>query len=297
MTSNEDEKKAIGLYNIVSEKFSQSTAALTETKSSKDTKSNYDDDDPDTSCGFGSWTPRWLQKAAHPRLFLFFYSMAGIAQGAGFTYFVGCISTMEKRYAYDTRKSGLIMIADEIPPILLGVLVGYFGGLTHRPRLLSFGMFIGALGSFVFALPYFLYGSGRFDENLQRASTRLSGVNAQICDRNFNEIEISCNKSATTDAATFFFIANFLKGISGVVYYAIGTAYVDDSVQKKNSPMYMSEYRLFISSDQLLAECLIYNMLKRRHIQLYLQIAYSKIATKVSLGLKRSLLFENSKKV
>lgn len=252
MTSNEDEKKEIGLYNIVSEKFYQSTAALTET--SKDTKSDDDDDvDSDTACGFGSWTPRWLQKAAHPRLFLFFYSMAGIAQGAGFTYFVGCISTMEKRYAYDTRKSGLIMIADEISPILLGVIVGYFGGLTHRPRLLSFGMLIGALGSFVFALPYFLYGSGRFDENLQRVATRLSGVNAQICDSSFNEIETSCNKSDTTDAATFFFIANFLKGISGVIYYAIGTAYVDDSVQKKNSPMYMSEYSLlfFISSNQL----------------------------------------------
>lgn len=247
MTSNEEEKKEIGLYNIVSEKFSQSTAALTE-KPSKDTKSNDgNDDDPDTLCGFGSWTPRWMQKAAHPKLFLFFYSMAGIAQGAGFTYFVGCISTMEKRYAYDTRQSGLIMIADELAPILLGVLVGYFGGLTHRPRLLSFGMLIGALGSFVFALPYFIYGSGQFDEKLQRVATRLSGVNAQICDSDFNEIEASCTKTETTNAATFFFIANFLKGISGVMYYSIGTAYIDDSVQKKNSPMYFGEYSIFIS--------------------------------------------------
>ena len=241
MTSKEgEEKKEIGLYNIAPEKFSQSTAALTECKASKDS-SEGDEEDPDTSCGFGSWRPRWLQKAAKPKLFLFFYSMAGIAQGAGFTYFVGCISTMEKRYAYDSKQSGLIMIADEIAPILLGLFVGYFGGLAHRPRLLAFGMLIGALGSFVFAMPYFIYGSGRFDENLQQPSTRLSGVNAQMCDKDFNSIENSCNHTAKLSTVTLFFLANFLKGVSGVIYYAIGTPYVDDNTKKKNSPVYLGE--------------------------------------------------------
>ncbi|GIY89486.1 solute carrier organic anion transporter family member 4A1 [Caerostris extrusa] len=89
------EKKGDDIYIVSPEKFSQSTAALTDIISEKNPKSQ-EDDDPDTKCGFGSWTPKWIQTGANTKLFLFFYSMAGLTQGAHFTYLVGCMSTLEK---------------------------------------------------------------------------------------------------------------------------------------------------------------------------------------------------------
>lgn len=232
-----DEKKGT-IFSISPEKLSQSTVVLTE-KPPKDSK--LEDENEDTLCGIGSWTPKWIQGAANPKLFLFFYSMAGLTQGAHFTYLVGCISTLEKRFAYDTKKSGILMISDELAPILLGALIGYFGGLANRPRLLTFGMLIGSLSSFIMALPYFIYGSGSFDENLKRSVSRIPGVNSQFCDKDYNELGDSCSTSITTPVLSIFIFSNFLKGLSGVIFYTIGTSYIDDSVKKKNSPLYFGK--------------------------------------------------------
>lgn len=231
-----DDKKGRGLYIISPEKLSKSTAVLTEPKESKDI-----DDDLETQCGLGSWTPKWLQAAARPKLFLFFYSMAGLTQGALFTYFVGCVSTLEKRFAYDTKKSGLIMTTDEIGPIILGTFIGYFGGLSHRPRMLTFGMLVGSISSFIMALPYFMYGSGRFDANFQRPVTSISGINAQFCDKDFNDLQETCSESVAVPVVLIFITSNLFKGVSSAIFYSIGTSYMDDSIKKKNSPVYLGE--------------------------------------------------------
>ncbi|XP_015911102.1 solute carrier organic anion transporter family member 74D isoform X1 [Parasteatoda tepidariorum] len=230
-----DEKKGDGLYTISPEKFSQSTAALTELSSTK--KNLQDDAEEDTKCGLGDWKPQWLQKLATPKLFLFFYSMAGLAQGAQFTYLVGCMSTLEKRYAYDSKKSGLVMISDEFPPILLGALIGYFGGLAHRPRLLAFGLLMGSLSCFIMAGPYFIYGPKSVD-NVQTIS-KYTTVKAQFCDSDFNAVQESCGKSIATPVLSIFVLSNLVKGLASVIFYTIGTAYMDDSVKKNNSSVYL----------------------------------------------------------
>ncbi|XP_035215737.1 solute carrier organic anion transporter family member 74D-like isoform X1 [Stegodyphus dumicola] len=237
MDNTEEKSNGASLYCISPGKLSQSTAVLTDSKSEKTAQSSLDEEE--LLCGIGSWTPKWIQWAANPKLFLFFYSMAGLVQGAHFTYLVGCMSTLEKRFAYDTKRSGLIMIADEIAPIVLGALIGYFGGIAHRPRLLGFGMFVGSLSSFLMALPYFMYGAGRFDEAFLRPASSISGVNAQFCDKNYNEIPEVCSRTVTFPVLMTFIGGNFLKGLSGLIFYTIGTAYLDDSVKKKNSPMYL----------------------------------------------------------
>ncbi|GFT65170.1 solute carrier organic anion transporter family member 4A1 [Nephila pilipes] len=234
------EKKGDEIFTVSPEKFSQSTAALTDILPEK--RHNYKDfdEDADTKCGIGSWTPNWMQRGANTKLFLFFYSMAGLTQGAHFTYLVGCMSTLEKRFAYDSKKSGLIMISDEIAPIILGALIGYFGGIAHRPRLLAFGMVLGSVSSFIMSLPYFMYGPLRFSDS-EFTLSRIAGVKAQFCDKDYNSIQETCAESITVPVLTIFFLSNFLKGLSGCIFYTIGTSYMDDSVKKKNSPMYLGK--------------------------------------------------------
>ncbi|XP_035215738.1 solute carrier organic anion transporter family member 74D-like isoform X2 [Stegodyphus dumicola] len=191
--------------------------------------------DEETMCGVGSFYPTWLQKFSTPKIFLVNHSILGVLQGAFFTYLVGCLSTLEKRYAYETKVTGIIMISDEISPILFGLLLGYFGGKSHRPRIVALGMVVAVVSCFVMAVPYFIYGPVLYHnaEGLRHLTNRTK---YEVCD--LNEKDYFCEKSPTLTAVSLLFFGNFLKGFGSLAFYTIGTSYLDDSVKKKNSPVY-----------------------------------------------------------
>ena len=60
-------------------------------------------DEVDFSCGLGNWRPKWLQNYATARFFIINFAIVGILQGAFFTYLVGIMTTLEKRYSFDTK--------------------------------------------------------------------------------------------------------------------------------------------------------------------------------------------------
>ncbi len=87
------------------------------TKNEKE--SELEDETTDTSCGIGSWRPQWLQVFASPVFFLINFALIGIIQGMTGTYFVGSMSTLEKRYAFDSKISGFILVADNFSQMLV----------------------------------------------------------------------------------------------------------------------------------------------------------------------------------
>ncbi|GFT65172.1 solute carrier organic anion transporter family member 4C1 [Nephila pilipes] len=192
-------------------------------------------DNEDTLCGVGGFHPSWLQRFSTPKAFLVNHSILGVLQGAFFTYLVGCLSTLEKRYAYESKVTGIIMIADEISPILFGLLLGYFGGKSHRPRIVALGMVIAVLSCFIMSLPYFIYGPIKefSSESFRHVVNRTK---YEFCD--LKEKDYFCEKSPTFTAVSILFFGNFLKGFGSLAFYTIGTSYLDDSVKKKNSPVY-----------------------------------------------------------
>ncbi|GIY89488.1 solute carrier organic anion transporter family member 4A1 [Caerostris extrusa] len=102
-------------------------------------------------------------------------------------------------------------------------------------------MVLGSISSFIMALPYFMYGTMRNSEAFEHSISRVSEVKAQFCDQDYNSIQGTCGESITTPVLTIFVMSNFLKGLSGCIFYTIGTSYMDDSIKKKNSPIYLSE--------------------------------------------------------
>lgn len=192
-------------------------------------------DDGDTACGIGSFKPDFLQKLNTPKVFLINHSILGVLQGAFFTYLVGCLSTLEKRYAYETKVTGIIMISDEISPILFGMLLGYFGGKSHRPRIVAAGMVIAVISCFVMSIPYFIYGP-ILHQSKEFTRFLSNRTKEEFCD--MSEKDYFCEKSPTMTAVSLLFFGNFLKGFGSLAFYTIGTSYLDDSVKKKNSPVY-----------------------------------------------------------
>ena len=61
------------------------------------TKSENSQEMIDTSCGIGSWRPEWLQVLATPSAFMVNFALVGVIQGFTGAYFVGSMTTLEKR--------------------------------------------------------------------------------------------------------------------------------------------------------------------------------------------------------
>lgn len=199
--------------------------------------------DADTQCGFGSFKPKWLQPCANPKVYLVIFCIIGVIEGAYFTYFVGVLSTLEKRFAFESKVSGIILIADNISAAVLSLLVGYYGGKGHKPRMIAFGMILVCISSFISALPYFMYGPAL--HLLSKDSSELGQKEQEYCDIDAKEVECgSAEDSTMLPAVSIFFIANFINGFGYTAYYTIGAPYLDDNVKKKNSPMYFSRYLL-----------------------------------------------------
>lgn len=198
----------------------------------------------DVVCGIFGLHPDWLQQFATPKVFLVNFSIVAIAQSAYFTYLVGSMSTLEKRYAFESKISGFILIADNISQILINPIIGYLGAHCNRPRLIAFGEILVALSCFLTALPYFIYGPGLHllsDEHL--AITAYSNItNYEICDGADKETGCAQGSHATVvPAVVILWIASFINGLGYTAFYTIGLPYLDDNVKKKNSPMYLSE--------------------------------------------------------
>ncbi|KFM75768.1 Solute carrier organic anion transporter family member 5A1, partial [Stegodyphus mimosarum] len=193
----------------------------------------------DEMCGIGSCTPRWLQRFADPKVYLLVFCTLGILQGAYFTYFIGVITTLEKRFAFESKVTGVIMIADNLSPIFTSLLFGYYGGKANKPKLIAGSMILVIISCFASAIPYFIYGPGL--HILSKSVDSLSKINREYCD--LEDRNEGCNPSQVASlhpAVIILFIANFLNGFGYTAFYTVGTPYLDDNVKKKNSPLYFS---------------------------------------------------------
>lgn len=56
-----------------------------------------------------------------------------------------------------------------------------------------------------------------------------------------------CEKSdGSVWPPTILFLANFVAGMGGSLYYTLGVSYMDDNIQKAKTPALISEYQPFV---------------------------------------------------
>ena len=65
------------------------------------------------------------------------------------------ISTLEKRFGFQSSETGVMSIGYDMGFCLLTMFVTYFGAKSHRPCLVGIGAFVIGLGALVFSLPHF----------------------------------------------------------------------------------------------------------------------------------------------
>ncbi|RWS11071.1 Solute carrier organic anion transporter family member 5A1-like protein [Dinothrombium tinctorium] len=197
-------------------------------------------------CSFFGWRPGWIHYLVNPKMFLLNFSLIGVLRTAYFTYLISVMSTLEKRYAFPSKLSAFILIADNISGMIVSPFVGYFGSKFKGPTVIGCGMMLVSLSCILSGMPYLIYGPAL--HFLQEDATTIhssfskanleNGENYEMCGENVEQ----CAKGHPFQMGAYIllWIASFVNGLGYTTFWTIGLPYIDNNVKKKNSPIYLS---------------------------------------------------------
>ena len=150
---------------------------------------------------------------------------------AGFTSVI--LSTIERRYRFSSTAAGFIASTYDMAVLVSVLFISYFGGKGHKPRWLGFSLVVMGIGSLVFALPEFVFGS--YDVGV-RGSARL-----ESCQDGF-DFSPECSQS-NVFAYTLFIVGNVIVGVGAASLFTVGTSYIDDIVHPKWVPVHIGVFQ------------------------------------------------------
>ncbi|XP_014259140.1 solute carrier organic anion transporter family member 4C1-like [Cimex lectularius] len=188
----------------------------------------------DLACGFPCWQPAWLQQIASKKAYVIVYGLLGMSQTAIGTYFVGTISTIEKRFKLPSSTSGLITSSWDIGSLSTAMVMAYFGSAGHKTRWVATAAILAAMSCYIRYIPQLLYGPG---ETLAAYNKTTSNMTGNMCndEKVFPE---NCSLNSEGLVATIALtLAHIIFGIGTSSYYTLGAAYLDDNTLKNKFPV------------------------------------------------------------
>ncbi|XP_014676889.1 PREDICTED: solute carrier organic anion transporter family member 3A1-like, partial [Priapulus caudatus] len=191
----------------------------------------------DTMCGLSCY-PDCLQPCADIKVFLVFFSLLFLFTGAFYAYFVSVMTTLEKRFHFPSRDTGILMMFNDFTHLAIVVVGSYFGGKANRPRMLALSGIVFALGCFVLSIPHYVFGSGHIEiesgNGTQTSTWRDTCTDAIIPN--------TCDTSVDSNnvAYAILCIGELLVGLGGSTMFSLGTSYVDDNVKPEDASFYLS---------------------------------------------------------
>ena len=190
-------------------------------------------------CGIFCLRGEKIKSLRRPVAFLVFLCLASFAQSMCVNGFIGVtMSTVEKRYGLKSARSGWIPASYEFAGIPVLIILGVIGNRIHRPRWISLGMILFAIGSLLYSLPHFLISGNESPVTENYCS--LNDVNATMTSLCASE---NSSESSQLHSLIIFIIATILMALGSNPLFLLGTAYMDDCVTHAQSALYLSKYR------------------------------------------------------
>ncbi|KAH8022582.1 hypothetical protein HPB51_000882 [Rhipicephalus microplus] len=188
----------------------------------------------DEPCGWGPLQPSCLQPLRTPPLALAAFCSASFIQGLTVNGYVNVVlPTLEKRFQLRSVQTGTIVSMYNVGSLLFSTPVAYFGGSSHKPRIIAVGTLVMASGSMLFSLPHFLAPSYHLRPDVQDTCPNMLTAQS-LCKQN--------GEAVLASYRYLFMLGNFLHGCGASPFYTLGVAYIDDSVPTKTSPVYLGIY-------------------------------------------------------
>ncbi|XP_078422016.1 solute carrier organic anion transporter family member 3A1-like isoform X2 [Cetorhinus maximus] len=177
------------------------------------------------------------------RTFLIAECLLMLTQGISGAYLVSILTTLERRFDLHSTELGVIASSFEIGNLMIILLVSYFGGKGHRPRLIGCGGIIMAIGSLFCALPEFLshqYQYKQVDTSVLKDTcmANLSLEEEQLAiEKNLK----TCAETETTNMMyVLVIVAQVIIGAGATPIQPLGVSYIDDHVRKRDSSLYIA---------------------------------------------------------
>lgn len=210
-------------------------------------------------CGILNCRPRFIQKYAGIKVFVFLLSfLVTLQQALSSGYINSVITTIEKRFEIPSSLSGLIASSYEIGNVITVIFVSYLGSRRHIPVWIAIGAVIMGIGSLIFMLPHFIadssaasiFGNSTNDNICRGVSLRedmtglgrlSSGLQAPPLAPHNNLRGDNCIQGTPSTAAPvmLFLLAQLLLGCGGSPLFTLGTTYIDDHVRPDSASLYI----------------------------------------------------------
>lgn len=185
---------------------------------------------------------------ANKTSYVVLYGIVGCTFAMSHAYFNGTITTIEKRFKIPSRNTGIISVGNDISQLILAAVLSYYFGKGHRPRWIGFGLLTIVAFCLLTALPHLLYGPGEDSLKLTMefgADVVMNGTLEAIekeqakylCREKGQGCQIS---EGNMEPQLILFMAQFISGIGGSLYYTLGTSYMDDNTEKSKTPALLS---------------------------------------------------------
>ena len=207
-------------------------------------------------CIFGvPWPPRFVFGV---RWFVANLAALYFFQFAMIVYLFGVIRTMERRFGLDSRKSGVILSADDVVQICVVTFIGHFGKRASKPRIIGVLSLSFAVGGMTLALPHFLYGAQAHGSSSARNFSygiQQADQNKMYCDaaNSGDECEASGESNQMTYGLAYglFILGQMFVGLGYSSTTVLGLSYIDENAPKNKSSLYIGEllHRYFIISN------------------------------------------------
>ncbi|GAV05454.1 hypothetical protein RvY_15586 [Ramazzottius varieornatus] len=215
----------------------------------KDSKDVFD---TTPRCGIWGWTPSWLQRFANMQVFVVCYVALGLIYGMTHSYTSSMIPSIEKRFGFTSKSTGIVLAMNDVSHILVALLTAHYGGSSHRPRWISFGCLLVGAALLLHALPEVVFPmKNSLDAQSAEKAGNLEGDDRTLCLRNRATASVVSNTSDVEDRCIgraesplgpliIFGVAQFLLGMGSTALMVLGLPFIDDNTQKKNSGIYMA---------------------------------------------------------
>ncbi|XP_967848.2 solute carrier organic anion transporter family member 74D [Tribolium castaneum] len=199
----------------------------------------------DTTCGIWVLKGPWLQRFANKKAYVFLYGLLGCVFSAAYAYFNGTITTLEKRFKIPSRTTGIITVGNDLSQLFVSVILSYYAGRGHRPRWMALGMYTVVLFCLLTALPHFLCGAGSDALTLtveyRTHNSSVEPLRKKALCHHKNSTTSDCEiEGGNYSPQLILFIAQFISGIGGSLYYTLGVSYMDDNIKKSKTPALFS---------------------------------------------------------
>ena len=182
-------------------------------------------------CGIYKCSPKWLQLFNNPKMFLFSICCFIVVQGSVATGYISVgLSSIERRYNLPSSLAAFAAISFELGVILTLPFSSYFGGRSHKPRVLGISLFTMGIGSLIFASPQYFSGAYNFN----------SSSSGEIC-TNMSMFQPNCG-SPLIYFYPLFIIGNMIIGCGASTLYTVGVGFIDDSTHPRYSSLYLSVF-------------------------------------------------------